>query len=182
MKIRFEDFFLDRYAKYKDGKVLEELGYEKVLMVYYYLEPGKDIREGLIVIAGNVEICKMCSYIPRVMVIEIFADIMPEEEIMEIWLKSPEFNSDEPKYSVVFEEIEGDAPSKLPTKKPARNNREFVSAARLLDFKEYLSVNEVGGPSSEPIGPSSKPATKTVEVQNPTPVSINITEVQIQSD
>ncbi|KAI5647399.1 hypothetical protein M9H77_33404 [Catharanthus roseus] len=66
--------------------------------------------------------------------------------------------------------------TKLPTKKPARKNREFVLATRLLEYKKHLSVNEVGGTYSE----LSEPATEIAEVQNPTQLSSNITDVGIQ--
>lgn len=39
------------------------------------------------VIAGNSKIRKMCSHVPRVRIIEVFADLTPEEEIMDVWVK-----------------------------------------------------------------------------------------------
>lgn len=88
-------------------KVTKEMG----SMLYCYLEPIRDYKIGLRLMARDSDILSMCEWVPRFKVIVFYYENRAKEEVIKI-LKSQLYMKLEPvKSSVVIEQLDDETPS-----------------------------------------------------------------------
>ncbi|KAM1146344.1 hypothetical protein TB2_037672 [Malus domestica] len=60
--------------------MVEALGYSEMFMNYYYKIPNMDICDGLKLIQSDADVQKMCNFIPKARVLDIYIEELSVEE------------------------------------------------------------------------------------------------------
>lgn len=82
-KWRYVDYCdKDRISVLDISEMLEELKLFEVSILYCYLEPTGDFKTGLRLVTCDNDILSMCSWVPRLKVIEFYAERRKEKKLL----------------------------------------------------------------------------------------------------
>ena len=66
------------------NKMVEELGHADATLIYYYVEPDKDLSNGLRELSTDQHINMFCEWAYTFIVMEMYCNHLIEEEIVEV--------------------------------------------------------------------------------------------------